>query len=128
MRENTRWEVDEPISTPTLSTTISSSSTSERPVEVKKMRPPWASSSVTVAILSRAGEFGHHRALLIEGALHPALHAFRFQPGLVLAADEGVLHPVGDGGAALRDVHAGVVDVLLARRARLAARIVRAEP
>src|SRR2546421_6894349 len=43
MRENTRWEVDDPISTPTLRTTISSSSTSERPVEEKKMRPPSSS-------------------------------------------------------------------------------------
>src|SRR5437868_6406168 len=109
MRENTRCEVDEPMSTPTLSTTISSSSTSERPVEVKKMRPPWDSSSITVAILSRAGELGHHRALLVERTLHPAGHTLRLQPGLVLAADEGVLHPVGDGGAALGDVHAGVV-------------------
>src|SRR5262249_41946290 len=46
MRENTRCEVEEPISTPTLSTTISSSSTSERPVEEKKTRPPSASSAL----------------------------------------------------------------------------------
>src|SRR5882762_10124184 len=46
MRENTRCEVEEPISTPTLRTTISSSSTSERPVEEKKMRPPSASSVI----------------------------------------------------------------------------------
>src|SRR5262245_28511086 len=46
MRENTRCEVDEPMSTPTLSTTISSSSTSERPVLEKKMRPPICSSVV----------------------------------------------------------------------------------
>src|ERR1700730_3919819 len=44
MRENTRCEVDEPISTPTLSTTISSSSTSERPVLEKNIRPPALSS------------------------------------------------------------------------------------
>src|SRR5229473_8608814 len=46
MRENTRCEVEEPISTPTLSTTISSSSTKERPVEEKKVRPPSASSVI----------------------------------------------------------------------------------
>src|SRR3989442_15202412 len=48
MRENTRCEVDEPISTPTLRTTSSSSSTSERPELEKKMRPPCASSSAIV--------------------------------------------------------------------------------
>src|SRR5215469_954042 len=46
MRENTRCEVDEPISTPTESTHNSSSSPKVRPVEEKKMRPPWSSSSV----------------------------------------------------------------------------------
>ena len=44
MRENTRCEVDEPISTPTDSTHSSSSSPKVRPVLEKKMRPPWASS------------------------------------------------------------------------------------
>jgi hypothetical protein len=46
MRENTRCDVDEPMSTPTLSTTISSSSTSERPVLEKNTRPPTASSVI----------------------------------------------------------------------------------
>src|SRR5687767_8840753 len=49
MRENTRCEVDEPMSTPTLSTTIWSSSSSERPVEEKKMRPPLASCSTGIS-------------------------------------------------------------------------------
>jgi hypothetical protein len=53
MRENTRCEVDEPMSTPTLSTTISSSPSSERPVEEKKTRPPW-SSVVIVGLLFAA--------------------------------------------------------------------------
>src|SRR5271168_4902334 len=48
MRENTRCEVDEPISTPTESTHSSSSSPNVRPWLEKKMRPPassfWASS------------------------------------------------------------------------------------
>src|SRR5580693_5774562 len=51
MRENTRCEVDEPISTPTLSTTISSSSTSERPVLEKKIRPPALSSFMPATLL-----------------------------------------------------------------------------
>src|SRR6266852_851749 len=46
MRENTRCEVEEPISTPTVSRQISSSSASVRPVEEKKMRPPSASSVI----------------------------------------------------------------------------------
>src|SRR5205814_846151 len=49
MRENTRCEVDEPMSTPTLRTTISSSSTSERPVLEKKMRPPTCSSVLLIS-------------------------------------------------------------------------------
>src|SRR5262245_45916696 len=58
MRENTRCEVEEPMSTPTLSTTISSSSTSERPVEEKKMRPPWASSVMLRIQRCRVGKGG----------------------------------------------------------------------
>src|SRR5215470_1489542 len=56
MRENTRCEVEEPMSTPTLKTTISSSSTSERPVEEKKMRPPCASSVMSRIRRCRAGK------------------------------------------------------------------------
>src|ERR1700730_7465790 len=76
MRENTRCEVDEPISTPTLSTTISSSSTSERPVLEKKTRPPALSSFITSTlqpqsacqILSCLAQAGHpvNAALAIE--------------------------------------------------------------
>src|SRR5262249_3690741 len=132
MRENTRCEVEEPISTPTLRTAISSSSTSERPVEEKKMRPPSASFSVMTRERfvppSRAHEFRHHGALLVEVGLHPARHALGLELGLVFGADEGVLHPVRDRGAALRYVHRGVVGVLLARRPGLAAGIVRPEP
>src|SRR5262245_13434760 len=150
MRENTRCEVDEPISTPTLRTTISSSSTSERPVLEKKMRPPSASPSVmthccpgrvqddhpagtreptrTSVSVSRAHEFRYDGALLVEFGLHPARHAFRLELGLVLGADEGVFHPIGDCGAAFGDIHGGGVGVLLAGWSGLAARIVRSEP
>src|ERR1700712_2899915 len=59
MRENTRCDVDEPISTPTLSTTISSSPSSERPVLEKKTRPSCSSSAFVIAeatsrVLTRA--------------------------------------------------------------------------
>src|SRR5262249_35386917 len=143
MRENTRCEVEEPISTPTLSTTISSSSTSERPVLVKKMRPPSPSSAVMATVhpsrmcpvapcatglASCAREFGHGGALLVKAGLHSARHAFRLERRLVLGADERIFHPVGDGGAALGNIHPGIIDVLLAGRAGLAARIVRSEP
>src|SRR5262245_18205711 len=50
MRENTRCEVDEPMSTPTDSTTTWSSSSSERPVEEKKMRPPLSSCSTGMPV------------------------------------------------------------------------------
>src|SRR5215469_320592 len=46
MRENTRCEVDEPISTPTERMTISSSPSSVRPLLEKKIRPPSASSVI----------------------------------------------------------------------------------
>src|SRR5262245_31459972 len=150
MRENTRCEVDEPISTPTLRMTISSSSTSERPVLEKKMRPPSASPFVmtrwcpgrvldgypagtreperTSVPASRAHEFRHDGALLVELGLHPARHAFRLKLALVLGADEGVFHPIGDRGAAFGDVHGGVIGVLLARWSGLATGIVRSEP
>src|SRR5882672_8735982 len=48
MRENTRCEVDEPISTPTLRMQISSSPSRLRPVEEKKMRPPCSSVSIFI--------------------------------------------------------------------------------
>src|SRR6476659_238006 len=141
MRENTRCEVEEPISTPALSTTISSSSTSERPVLVKKMRPPSCSSAIMATVRpsrmrpaapcaspSCARELGQGGALLVKAGLHSARHPFRLELRLVLGADEGIFHPVGDGRAALGNIHPGVIDVLLAGRAWLAARIVRAEP
>src|SRR5262245_43163016 len=139
MRENTRCEVEEPISTPTLSTTISSSSTSERPVLVKKMRPPSSSSAIMATVrpsrrvaacapASCARELGHGGAFLVKAGLHSARHAFRLKRRLVFGADEGIFHPVGDGGAALGNIHPGVIDVLLAGRALLETRIVRVEP
>src|SRR6266700_6697672 len=46
MREKTRCEVDEPMSTPTLNTQIWSSSASVRPVDEKKIRSPSAPCSM----------------------------------------------------------------------------------
>src|SRR5215203_3762998 len=63
MRENTRCDVDDPMSTPTLRTTISSSSTSERPVLEKKTRPPTASSFIQVVPLFN-----------VMAGLAPAIH------------------------------------------------------
>src|SRR5438552_12550679 len=130
MRENTRCEVEEPISTPTLSTTTSSSSTSERPVLEKKIRPPCASSSAIMpgAPCSRARELGYDGAFLVEFGVHSARHPFRLELCLVLGADEGIFHPVWDRAAPFGDIHRGVVGVLLAGRAGLATRIMRPEP
>src|SRR5688572_27726116 len=117
------------MSTPALRMTISSSSTSERPVLEKKTRPP--GSSLLIAPIrweSGAREFRNDGALLVETRLHPAGYAFRLELGLILRVDEGVFHPVRNGGAALGNIHAGVVDVLFAGRAWLATRIVRSEP
>src|SRR3979409_1508654 len=77
---------------------------------------------------SRAPEFRHHRALLVELALHPARHVLGLELSLVFRADEGVLHPIRDGAAALGNIHGGVVGVLFAGGAWLAAGIVRPEP
>src|SRR5579872_1144206 len=54
MRENTRCEVDEPISTPTESTHSSSSSPNVRPVEEKKIRPPWDSSFMSQSLQTKS--------------------------------------------------------------------------
>src|SRR5262245_43163452 len=53
MRENTRCDVEEPMSTPTLSTQIWSSSPSVRPVLEKKIRPPSASSAILLLLPHR---------------------------------------------------------------------------
>ena len=63
-----------------------------------------------------------------HSGLHAALDAVRLEDLLVFLADVGVLEPVGDRGAAFLQLHAGVVDVLLAGRAGIAAGVVRAEP
>src|SRR6266705_6639258 len=97
MRENTRCEVEEPISTPTLSTTTSSSSMSERPVLEKKIRPPCASSSAIMpgAPCSRARELGYDGAFLVEFGVHSARHPFRLELCLVHDALP-IFHPVWD--------------------------------
>ena len=164
MRENTRCEVDEPISTPTLRTTISSSSTSDapgageenaaarrvvghfsmpaivvarRPAPVSRtlIRVNSTDDRITAFAVMTPGtrrnlrpRTSARRPLLVEfGSIRlctPSALSFASYS----RADERVLHPVRDGGAALGDVHRGVVGVLLAGRARLAAGIVRAEP
>src|SRR5947208_15398403 len=89
MRENTRCEVEEPISTPTLRTTISSSSTSERPVLEKKIRPPTSSS-----VIVRHGRTcsGHPRLSWIvgRGEAQPSLRRSR---KLALVAGRGMPRP-----------------------------------
>src|SRR5215472_13403368 len=66
--------------------------------------------------------------LVVELRVHPVLRAVAPERLGVFLGDEGVLHPVRDRRATLGEVHAGVVDVLLARRTGFAPRIVRAEP
>src|ERR1700726_2766189 len=148
MRENTRCEVDEPISTPTDSTHSSSSSPKVRPVEEKKIRPPCESCSVMRAALppsSWPDWSGHDGCLwrvpalsflrqqapivaLVIFGTHAVLGAFALHPLRVFLAQEQVLHVIGDGGAAFGNIHRRIVDVLFAGWPRLAARIVRTEP
>src|SRR5580692_7372310 len=61
MRENTRWEVEEPISTPTLNTQISSSPSRLRPVVEKKIRPPASSVSISIQLVQSAPFLGRPR-------------------------------------------------------------------
>src|SRR5262245_2099484 len=160
MRENTRCDVEEPISTPTVRRQISSSSASVRPVLEKKMRPPSASSVIwqrahdtrhLSPLAGRGGASGKRGRspwaleavpirrssflwqlalviLVVELRLHPVVGAVAAQGLFVFAADERVLHPIRDGGAAFGNVHGGVIDMGLARRSGLAAGIVRTEP
>src|SRR5215813_13503783 len=64
--------------------------------------------------------------LVVELRIHPVLRAVAPERLGVFLGDEGVLHPVRDRRATLGEVHAGVVDVLLAQRTGFAPRIVRA--
>src|SRR5690348_2121188 len=66
--------------------------------------------------------------LVVELRVHAVLRPVALEDLGIFLGDEGILHPVGNRRAALGDVHSGVVDVLLAGRAGLAARIMRAEP
>src|SRR4051794_40629848 len=76
MRENTRCDVDEPMSTPTLSTTISSSSTSERPVLEKNTRPPTASSVIRLMLLKALLQKSVKAAATsVMPGLDPGIHA-----------------------------------------------------
>src|SRR5690349_21639519 len=65
MREKTRCEVDDPISTPTESTQSSSSSPKVRPVLEKKMRPPISS------VMRAASRVRHSGA---ERSEEPGIH------------------------------------------------------
>src|SRR3954471_19935596 len=67
-------------------------------------------------------------ALLVELRIHAVLRAVADQRLGIFLGDERVLHPIRDGAAALRDVHAGVVGMGLAGRAGLAAGRMRPEP
>src|SRR5262249_61251140 len=66
--------------------------------------------------------------LVVVFGLHPVLDTLAAQALVVLGFDIRVFHPIGDGGAAFGEVHAGVVDMSLAGRAGLAARRMRPEP
>src|SRR5262245_18223323 len=89
MRENTRCDVDEPMSTPTLSRRTSSSVSRVRPVDEKKIRPPWSSllircgipaalTGCTIAVL-----ITHHRAPVVKTRIAGGHHGYR----AVLRAD-----------------------------------------
>src|SRR5215470_2276907 len=110
MRENTRCEVDDPMSTPTESTHSSSSSPKVRPVLEKKMRPPICSVMC-----------GQRNSLSLRQ--QSAVVAL-----IIFLPQKRILHVIGDRGAAFGNIHRRVVDMFLARRSRLAAGIVRAEP
>ena len=68
------------------------------------------------------------RRLLVPLGVHAAGYAVFFQRRLVFGTNIGILHPIGNGGAALVHVDGRVIGMLLARRAGIAAGIVRAEP
>src|SRR5580692_10153650 len=134
MRENTRCEVDEPMSTPTESTHSSSSSPKVRPVEEKKMCPPcassWVSSVMPIRHCKAASSFFRQQSPVIALVIfrpHAVLGAFALHGLGIFAAQKRILHVIQDGGAAFGNIHRGVIGVLLARRAGLAAGIVRAE-
>src|SRR4030088_3123428 len=60
--------------------------------------------------------------LVVELRVYAVLRAIADQGLGIFLGDERVFHPIRNGAAAFRDVHAGVVDVGFARRAALAAR------
>src|SRR5262249_49934384 len=127
MREKTRCEVDDPISTPTESTHSSSSSPNVRPVLEKKIRPPISSVMGSDFSLSFLRQQAAIIALVIFGP-HPVFRAFLPHAFGIFPAQEWILHVIGDGGAALGNVHRRIVDMFLAGRSGLATRIVRSEP
>src|ERR1700681_294035 len=117
MRENTRCEVDEPISTPTESTHNSSSSPKVRPVLEKKMRPPWASSVMPIRHCKAASSFFRQQPPIIALVIfrpHAVLGAFALHGLGIFAAQERILHVIGDRGAAFGNIHRGIISVLLA--------------
>src|SRR5262249_35076650 len=86
MRANTRWEVDEPMSTPTLSRRISSSPSSVRPALEKKTRPP-GSSVIHPCISSWPGLAGS-----------PRDRGVGCRPGQCLNKQDARDKPAHDGG------------------------------
>src|SRR5205814_1779427 len=107
------------MSTPTLVSRISSSTSRLRPTLEKKTRPP----SSPLTSLRRGGLRRD-----VPAGIHAAGDAVLPERLLVLPAQVRVFHPVRDRGPALGNVHAGVVDRLLAGRAGVAAGVVRTEP
>src|SRR5580692_8686064 len=118
MCEKTRCEVEEPILTPTLTSFISSSSVSVRPVLEKKIRPS------PMSLRDRADLRAGHVPVVV----HAVLDAGLAQRLGIFRADERGLHRIGDGGAALVEIDGAVIGMCLAGRPGLAARCVGAEP
>src|SRR6266571_1958779 len=118
MRENTRCEVEEPMSTPTLRRRISSSSSRLRLTLLKNILPPASLIEPFLLLASfprrrepMARRICHAMGSRLRGndaplfdrrqvpvRVHPVDHAVLAQRGLVLVADERVLHPVRDRG------------------------------
>src|SRR5258708_18636921 len=108
------------MSTPTVVRRIWSSISRLRLTLLKKILPPASSLMRSRGLLRRRGD--------VPARVHAVRHAALLQRLRVFPADERVLHPVGNGSSALGNVDRGVVGVFLARRAGVAAGVVRAEP
>src|SRR5580698_6815328 len=131
MREKTRCEVDEPISTPTESTQSSASSPNVRPVLEKKTRPPWSPSLMRNTSLKAPPSFLRQQATIVTLVIfrpHAIFGAFALHALGIFLPQERILHVIGNRAAAFGNIHRRVIGVLFAWRAGLAAGIVRPEP